>query len=59
MFRKCKTIIGALGWLLLGIVLMRNNIGPWWVGWVPLAASICVIAVQMDGSFSAKEGWEL
>ena len=59
MFRKIKTIMGALGWMLLGIVLMRNGIGPWWVGWVPLAVSVCVIAVQVDGLFSAKEGWEI
>ena len=59
MFRKFKTIIGALGWLILGIVLMRNEIGPWWIGWLPLAGSVCVIAVQVDGLFSAKEGWEI
>lgn len=59
MLHAIKRIIGTLGWLLLGIVLMRNEIGPWWAGWLPLAGSACVIAVQVDGLFSAKEGWGL
>lgn len=59
MLHAIKKIIGTLGWLLLGIVLMRHKIGPWWVGWVPLAVSVCVITVQVDGLFSTKEDWEI
>ena len=59
MFRKFKTIIGALGWLILGIVLMRNEIGPWWVGWTALTVSSITMLLRMGSIVNQKEDWEI
>lgn len=59
MLHAIKKIIGTLGWLLLGIVLMRHKIGPWWVGWTPMTISVLTLIVQMEGLLSKKEDWEI
>lgn len=59
MKEKAKVMFGTLGWLILGIVLMRNEIGPWWVGWTPMTISVLTLIVQMEGLLSKKEDWEI
>ena len=58
MFKKIKTIMGALGWMLLGIVLMRNGIGPWWVGWSMLTVAAITLLLQMGQLVDRKE-WQI
>ena len=57
--KKIQVMLGTLGWLLLGIVMMRNEIGPWWVGWLSLTISFCTMMVRMGHLLNQKEGWEI
>lgn len=43
-----RTVISCTGWGLLGYVLMKNGIGPFWVGWGLQAAALCVGVWTMD-----------
>lgn len=54
-----RSVLSALGWLLLGVLLMQLGIGPWWVSWLSIVASVCVIAAAMDKAFEPKRRWKL
>lgn len=51
------TLLGALGWGILGVLIMRLQLGPWWVGWVPFVIALCVIAAAVDNALSPGGGW--
>lgn len=57
--KKAEVMLSTLGWLLLGIVMMRNEIGPWWVGWLSLTISACTMLLRMAPLACKKEGWEI
>ena len=59
MKEKAKVMFGTLGWLILGIVLMRNEIGPWWVGWTALMVSSITMLLRMGSIVNQKEDWEI
>lgn len=41
-------ILGALGWNILGTVLLCMKLAPWWVGFLMLGASVSVILFALD-----------
>lgn len=57
--RFSARVLGALGWLLLGALLMKMDIGPWWVGWVPFTVAICVMAYALDEVLSPESRWQV
>lgn len=54
-----RSVLSALGWLLLGLLLMRLDIGPWWVSWTMLAVSLCVIVSAVDKALEPKARWRV
>lgn len=54
-----RTIVSALGWLLLGVLLRQLEIGPWWVNWLCITIPTCVIAVVIDGAMEPKGRWRI
>lgn len=57
--KKFGRILGVLGWLLLGIVLMRHEIGPWWIGWTSLTISSIALIMQIEDLLFRKEKCEI
>lgn len=57
--KKAQVMLSTLGWLLLGIVMMRNEIGPWWVGWTALMVSSITMLLRMGSIVNQKEDWEI
>ena len=57
--QMCRKIGGALGWLLLGCLLMHLEIGPWWVGWLPMALSSCVITLAIVDVMEPVQRWRV
>lgn len=53
-----RSVLSALGWL-LGVLLMQLGIGPWWVSWVSIVASVCVIAGALDKALEPKQRWRV
>ena len=47
-----KTAVGALGWGLLGGLMVQLGIGPCWLAWSVLMVSGTIIAIAMDKALS-------
>lgn len=52
-----KTIVGALGWCILGVILLGLEIGPWWFGWGALVLSATAIGCAVDKALEPKDKW--
>ena len=58
-FHMIRAVASALGWLILGGVLMLWEIGPWWLGWVPFAISLCAIVAAIDKALEPRWRWRV
>lgn len=56
---RMKIVLSTVGWLILGIVLMRRQIGPWWIGWGMMTVSSCVLLLRLGSVAQQKEAWEI
>ena len=43
-----KTLIGCIGWGLLGYLVMTSMDGQFWLGWCIVTAAVCVGAYTVD-----------
>lgn len=43
-----KTIIGCIGWGLLGYLMMTSIVGMFWPGWVIMSTALCIGAYSLD-----------
>lgn len=43
-----KTVVSCTGWGLLGYLVMTTCEGLFWLGWVALAAALCIGAYSVD-----------
>lgn len=50
-----KTVIGCIGWGLLGYLVMTTYEGLFWLGWGVLLVACCIGAVSMDKLMAC--GW--
>lgn len=53
----CKAVVGALGWGILGGMLLTRGIGPWWFGWGTLVLSLAAIASAVDKALEPANKW--
>ena len=54
--KMLKTIAGALGWGMMGGMILVSGIGPEWLGWTSVIAAGCAIACAMDKALTPERG---